>query len=105
MAVQHDALNMKPCALKSGTLQVHCFHTEQNESSCEHICSNTEQTLRRCGTKREFEEIDLCYQTYSHDSRHCRHMLSGHVFQLVASEICVTLQPDTQSTKYSASGF
>lgn len=35
----------------------------------------------------KFREIDLCYQTYSRESRH---MAGGHVLQLVASEICVT---------------
>lgn len=91
--------------------------------NCKRICLDTAQTqraqgvsaqIRRCVTNwadkqwaLKFKEIDLRYQTCSCDSRHCGHMAGEPcTLQLVASEICVTQQADTQQpTKYSAPGF
>lgn len=100
------------CSDKRG-LNVHSFHTywmtaavnvfvqtlNKHSLTRPHTSGGVEQT-----GALKFKEIDLCYQT--HNSRHCGHMAGGHVFQLVASEKCVTEQADTQQrTKYSASGF
>lgn len=94
-------LKVHSCHTYWMTAAVNVFVQTQNKHSMAraHTSGGVEQT-----GALKFREIDLCYQT--HNLRHCGHMAGGHVFQLVALEICMTEQADTQQpTKYSASGF